>query len=75
MSLRDQMAAYGDPDYQPVPPAPAQAAPVVKQGRDKAIYTRQQKGHSLILHLLFGWLALYIPAIYITFSPNHYWHA
>ena len=42
---------------------------------DRARYVRQQEGHSLILHLLFGWLALYIPAIYITFSPNHYWHA
>lgn len=38
-------------------------------------YTRVQKGHSLTKHLLFGWMVLYIPAIYITFSPNHYWHA
>jgi hypothetical protein len=47
----------------------------VKQGRDKAVYTRQQKGHSLILHLLLGMFVLWIPAIYISVSPNHYWHA
>lgn len=40
-----------------------------------ARYVRQQEGHSLILHLLVGWLALYIPTIYYTISPNHYWHA
>lgn len=47
----------------------------VKQARDKAQYTRQQKGHSLTLHILFGWVLLYIPTIYYSFSPNHYWHA
>jgi hypothetical protein len=45
------------------------------QGRDKAQYTRQQKGHSLILHLLFGGLLLYIPTIYFAVSKNHYFHA
>ena len=38
-------------------------------------YVRQQKGHSLILHICLGWLLLWIPAIYFTFSKNHYWHA
>lgn len=38
-------------------------------------YVRQQKGHSLILHLTLGALVLWIPAIYYTISPNHYWHA
>lgn len=47
----------------------------VKQGRDKAVYTRQQKGHSLTLWILFGGLLLWIPAIYYSVSPNHYWHA
>lgn len=47
----------------------------IKQSRDKAQYVRQQKGHSLTLHLLFGAVVLWIPAIYYTFSPNHYWHA
>lgn len=32
------------------------------------------KGHSIILHFLFGWAALYIPTIYYTFSKKHYWH-
>jgi len=33
------------------------------------------KGHSIIKHICFGWMALWIPAIYYTISPNHYWHA
>lgn len=37
--------------------------------------TREQKGHSLILHLTLGAVVLWIPAIYYTISPNHYWHA
>lgn len=45
------------------------------QGRDRANYVRQQKGHSLILHLLFGGLLLYIPTIYFAVSKNHYFHA
>ena len=32
------------------------------------------KGHSILLHLLFGWILYYIPAIYYTFSKKHYWH-
>lgn len=47
----------------------------VKQSRDRAQYTRQQKGHSLILHLIFGGILLYIPTIYYAVSPNHYYHA
>lgn len=39
------------------------------------VYNREQKGHSLILHLLLGGFVLWIPAIYFTVSPNHYWHA
>lgn len=46
------------------------------KGRDKAVYTRQQKGHSLILNLLLiGPLTLFITTIYYSVSPNHYWHA
>lgn len=37
-------------------------------------YVRQQKGHSIILNLLFGGIFLYIPAIYYAISPNHYYH-
>lgn len=46
----------------------------VRQGRDKAVYTRQQKGHSLTKHLLLGVFVLWIPTIYYSISPNHYWH-
>jgi hypothetical protein len=47
----------------------------VRQSRDRAQYVRQQKGHSLTLHLLLGAFVLWIPAIYYSVSPNHYWHA
>lgn len=42
--------------------------------RAGAQYVRQQKGHSIILWLFVGWVVLWIPAIYYTVSPNHYWH-
>jgi hypothetical protein len=38
-------------------------------------YVRQQKGHSLTLHLLLGIMVLWVNVIYISVSPNHYWHA
>ena len=37
-------------------------------------YVRQQKGHSLTLHLLLGIVVLWVNVIYISVSPNHYWH-
>lgn len=37
-------------------------------------YVRAQKGHSIILHALFGGFVLWIPSIYFVVSPNHYWH-
>lgn len=40
----------------------------------EVVYTRQQKGHSLTLHLLFGIVVLWINVIYISASPNHHWH-
>lgn len=43
--------------------------------KNEVSYVRQQKGHSLILHLLFGFMVLYINVIYISVSKNHYWHA
>ncbi len=48
----------------------------VRQENNTAmVYTRQQKGHSLLLHiLLIGPFCLWINCIYITASPNHYWH-
>lgn len=37
-------------------------------------YVRQQKGHSVVFWVIFGIFTLWIPAIYYTVSPNHYWH-
>ena len=55
---------------------PSPAGDESRKARDKAVYTRQQKGHSLILNLLvIGPLTLWITTIYYTASPNHYWHA
>lgn len=57
--------------HQPVPAVYAQ----VKQSRDKAQYVRQQRGHSWVVWwLLLGPITLWIPAVYYSFSPNHYWH-
>ena len=64
------------------PYAPPQQAPVQyveyagrTANRMPVSYNRQQTGHSLTKHLLFGWLLLYIPTIYYAVSPNHYFHA
>jgi len=66
-------------------PVPQAAAPVInvhvqraaesgRKARDKAQYVRQQKGHSLTMWLFFlGPITLWIPTIYYSFSPNHYW--
>jgi hypothetical protein len=59
------------------PQPPAMYAPVqpnVRQAMDRAQYVRQQKGHSILLHLLLGWVLLYIPTVYYAISPNHYFH-
>lgn len=42
----------------------------------EAVYTRQQKGHSLIKHLLLACIGIGLFTIpYYSISPNHYWHA
>jgi len=48
----------------------------VLKGQDKAVYTRQQKGHSILIAILTaGYLGLGIVLIpYYCLSPNHYWH-
>lgn len=46
----------------------------MRTAHDGANYARQQTGHSLTLHLLFGPVVLWIPLIYFSLSPNHYWH-
>lgn len=46
------------------------------KGRDKAVYTRQQKGHSLVLHIFLAFLLVGLFTIpYYSISKNHYWHA
>lgn len=61
---------------QPHQPVPARQVEVpVRQARDKAQYVRQQRGHSWVVWwLLLGPITLWIPAVYYSFSPNHYWH-
>ena len=70
--------------YQSAPAAAQQPVQVAAQAsvqtdsrkaHDKAVYTRQQKGHSLTKHLLLGAFVLWIPTIYYAVSPNHYFHA
>ena len=58
-------------------PAAATVKTDSRKARDNAIYTRQQKGHSLTLWILLS-LFLLIPVIWVIYysgSPNHYWHA
>lgn len=73
-----QQSGYYPPQQYPGHFPPQFAAPLVQpdvmQARDRAQYTRQQTGHSILLHLFFGVFLLWIPAIYYTVSPNHYWH-
>lgn len=62
------------------PPAPAiqTAGPATAASlnvKREVIYNRAQKGHSIILWILLGAFVLWIPAIYYSVSPNHYWHA
>lgn len=46
------------------------------QGKDKALYVRQQQGHSLILHILLCCIAIgFFTIPYYSLSKNHYWHA
>lgn len=42
---------------------------------NQVTYVRQQKGHSIILHLIFGTFIAWINVLYISVSKNHYWHA
>lgn len=62
--------AQAAPMQQPWP-----VQPDVRQARDRSQYVRQQHGHSIIKHLLLGWVLLYIPTLYYAVSPNHYFHA
>jgi len=63
----------GQVEYPPVPSSAHVAG--VKQSRDRAQYTRQQKGHSLVLHwFVLGIFSVFIVPIYYSVSPNHFWH-
>lgn len=55
-------------------PYPVVVQQNVRQAADRAQYVRQQHGHSLVKHILFGWILAYIPTIYYAVSPNHYFH-
>ena len=72
--LMDQEVEPGQPGYHPPKPA-REHVNNVKQSRDRAQYVRQQKGHSIILNLLLGIVVLWVNVLYISLSPNHYWHA
>lgn len=59
--------------HQPIPAVQVEVP--VRQARDRAQYVRQQKGHSWVVWwLLLGPITLWIPTVYYSFSPNHYWH-
>ena len=46
------------------------------KANDGAQYVRQQKGHSLVLHILLCFVGVGLFTIpYYTISKNHYWHA
>lgn len=46
------------------------------KGRDGAQYIRQQKGHSLVKHILLCFVVVgFFTIPYYTISKNHYWHA
>lgn len=51
---------------------------MAKTGQDGANYVRQQKGHSIIKHVILGLCTAgfsLLWTLYYAFSPNHYWHA
>ena len=49
---------------------------MTRKGRDGAVYTRQQKGKSLIVWLfVLGPITCWIPTLYFHFSPNYFWRA
>ncbi len=48
----------------------------VLQGKDGAQYVRNQKGHSLIKHILLCFVGVgFFTIPYISLSKGHYWHA
>ena len=50
--------------------------PKEKKTKEKPNYVREQKGHSLIKHILLCFVIVGLFTIpYYTISKNHYWHA
>lgn len=45
----------------------------MRQASDGAVYVRQQQGHSLFKHAMWGICVCWINVLYISLSPNHYW--
>lgn len=46
------------------------------KGKDGASYVREQKGHSIIKHILLLMVGVgFVTIPYYTISKNHYWHA
>lgn len=44
-------------------------------GRDGTVYVREQKGHSLFLHIMLCLVMVgFFTIPYYTISKNHYWH-
>lgn len=47
-----------------------------RQGRDGAVYVRQQKPRSLFMWLfIWGPVTLWLPTLYFQFSPRYFWKA
>ena len=48
---------------------------MAKTAMDGANYTRVQKGHSIVIHILLCGIGIgFITIPYYSLSPNHYWH-
>lgn len=48
---------------------------MTKTAMDGANYTRVQKGHSIVIHILLCGVGIgFITIPYYSLSPNHYWH-
>lgn len=61
--------------YEDAPKASSSQGPLTHSALEverKVSYVRQQTPHSLMKHLLLGWIVGYIPTIYYAMSPNHY---
>ncbi len=69
-------AQWGD-QYEAAPVAVAEPPKQERRANGMPVsYTRQQKGHSLTLHILLIFVFVGLVTVpYYSISPNHYWHA